>query len=64
VFLFYWIGLELLSLVFGAGEASGVAYAVHVGGFLVGALAAIVWKVAYPYAEEQLAEFMAGPVRA
>jgi membrane associated rhomboid family serine protease len=57
VFLLYWGGFELLSLVFGSGEADRVAYAVHVGGFIAGIMAAIVWKVAYPFAEERLLEF-------
>jgi membrane associated rhomboid family serine protease len=57
VFLLYWGAFELLSLVFGSGEADRVAYAVHVGGFIAGIMAAIVWKVAYPFAEERLLEF-------
>jgi len=57
VFLLYWGAFELLSLLFGSGEADRVAYAVHVGGFIAGIMAAIVWKVAYPFAEERLLEF-------
>jgi len=58
-FLLYWGGLELLSLLGGTGEADRVAYAVHVGGFIAGVMAAIIWKVAYPFAEETLSEFSA-----
>ena len=57
-FLLYWGALQLLSLVFGSGGEDNVAYAVHVGGFAVGLLAAMVWKVSYPFAEEHLSEFM------
>jgi rhomboid family protein len=57
LFLFYWGGLELLSLLFGSGDADHVAYAVHVGGFIAGVMGAMIWKVAYPYAEERLSEF-------
>jgi membrane associated rhomboid family serine protease len=57
-FLLYWGALQLLSLVFGSGGEDNVAYAVHVGGFAVGVLAAMVWKVSYPFAEEHLSEFM------
>jgi membrane associated rhomboid family serine protease len=60
VFLFYWGGLELLSLAFGSGDADRVAYAVHVGGFIAGVIGAMIWRVAYPYAEEQLIEFTKG----
>lgn len=56
-FLLYWSGFELLSLLGGIGEADRVAYAVHVGGFIAGVMAAIMWKVAYPFAEERLSEF-------
>ncbi len=56
-FLIYWGGLELLSLAGGEGNVTSVAYAVHVGGFIAGVMAAIAWKVAYPFAEEQLSEF-------
>jgi membrane associated rhomboid family serine protease len=57
-FLLYWGALQLLSLAFGSGGDDKVAYAVHVGGFAVGVLAAMVWKVSYPYAEERLSEFV------
>ena len=57
VFLLYWGGFELLSLLGGAGDVDRVAYAVHVGGFIAGVMAAIIWKVAYPFAEETLSEF-------
>lgn len=56
-FLFYWGGLQLLSLIFGAGSEDNVAYAVHVGGFILGVMAAMIWKVSYPFAEEKLAGF-------
>ena len=58
-FLFYWVGLQLLSMVFGSDSDNhdNVAYAVHVGGFMVGVLSAMIWKVSYPFAEEHLSEF-------
>ncbi len=58
VFLFYWGGLQLLSLVFSNIVQDNVAYAVHIGGFIVGAMGAIIWKVSYPLAEENLLKFM------
>jgi membrane associated rhomboid family serine protease len=57
VFLPYWGGLQLISLAFGSQD--GVAYAVHTGSFAAGALAAIVWKTSYPFADEKLAIFNA-----
>ncbi len=57
-FLLYWVALQLFSFVFGSGGEDNVAYAVHVGGFAVGVLGAMVWKVSYPFAEEHLSEFM------
>ena len=57
VFLVYWIGLQLLSFAVGDGQLDGVAYAVHVGGFAVGVLGAVVWKTMVPSAEEKLLEF-------
>jgi membrane associated rhomboid family serine protease len=57
-FLFYWGGLQVLSLVFGSGSADSVAYAVHLGGFGLGLLSAMIWKVSYPSAEERLSEFV------
>lgn len=65
VFLFYWAGFELLSLILDLGEGGDrIAYAVHVGGFIAGVMAAIIWKVTYPYAEEQLLEFTRDAVTA
>lgn len=57
VFLFYWAGLQLLSFALGRDAQDGVAYAVHLGGLAAGAIAAIVWKVSFPFAEEQLELF-------
>lgn len=57
-FLLYWSGLQIISLALGEGATDGVAYAVHVGGFAVGAMAAIIWKVSYPFAEEKLSAFI------
>jgi membrane associated rhomboid family serine protease len=57
-FLLYWGALQSLSLMFGSGGEDNVAYAVHVGGFAVGVLSAMVWKVSYPFAEERLSEFV------
>jgi membrane associated rhomboid family serine protease len=57
-FLGFWIGLQLLSLARGAGEADGVAYAVHVGSFAAGLLSAAIWKTTYPMAEEHLIDFV------
>ena len=57
-FLLYWGGLQLISLALGESATDGVAYAVHVGGFMVGAIGAIMWKVSYPFAEERLLEFI------
>jgi membrane associated rhomboid family serine protease len=64
LFLFYWISLQLLSLAFGSGSADDVAYAVHVGGFFVGVMGAMIWKVSYPFAEERLSNFSAAAFRA
>jgi membrane associated rhomboid family serine protease len=58
-FLFYWSGLQLFSVAIGSGEGDNVAYAVHVGGFMLGVLGAMIWKVSYPFAEERLEEFTA-----
>jgi membrane associated rhomboid family serine protease len=58
VFLFYWGALQSLSLVLGSGSEDNVAYAVHVGGFAVGVLSAMAWKVSYPFAEERLSVFI------
>ena len=55
VFLPYWGGLQLISLALGSQD--GIAYAVHAGSFAAGALAAIIWKTSYPYAEEKLMAF-------
>jgi hypothetical protein len=63
-FLLYWISLQLMSLAFGSGAADNVAYAVHVGGFIVGVMGAMIWKVSYPFAEERLAHFTATAFRA
>lgn len=54
-FLGYWGGLQFFSVVLGSQD--GVAYAVHVGSFVAGVIAAIIWKTSYPLAEEQLTEF-------
>lgn len=58
-FLFFWSGLQLLSVGIGSGADDNVAYAVHVGGFMLGILGAMIWKVSYPFAEERLEEFTA-----
>jgi len=58
VFLFYWIGFQVLSVLIGAGANDHVAYAVHVGAFMAGAIAAIAWKVSFPLADDRLAEFI------
>ena len=55
LFLPYWIGLQLISLVLGGDD--GVAYGVHVGSFFAGLIAAMVWKVAYYGADDHLNEF-------
>jgi membrane associated rhomboid family serine protease len=57
MFLFYWGGLQLLSLACGSASRDHVAYSVHVGGFMIGAILAVIWKVSYPYAEERLTVF-------
>jgi membrane associated rhomboid family serine protease len=49
--------MQLLSFAVGDGQLDGVAYAVHVGGFAVGVLGAVVWKTMVPSAEEKLLEF-------
>jgi membrane associated rhomboid family serine protease len=58
-FLLYWSGLQLLSTAVSSGDSDNVAYAVHVGGFMLGVLGAMIWKVCYPFAEERLEEFTA-----
>jgi membrane associated rhomboid family serine protease len=55
VFLFYWIGLQVLSVLLGSGTTDHVAYAVHVGAFMAGVLAAMAWKVTFPLADDKLA---------
>ncbi len=35
-----------------------MAYAVRVGGFVAGALSAMVLKVSYPFADERLPDFV------
>ncbi|HEY0106771.1 MAG TPA: rhomboid family intramembrane serine protease, partial [Rhizomicrobium sp.] len=57
-FLLYWSALQIISLALGESATDGVAYAVHVGGFAVGAMTAIIWKVSYPFAEERLSAFI------
>lgn len=57
LFLAYWGGLQLLSLLLGPGANDNVAYAVHVGGFAIGVIGAMIWKVSIPYAEETLLAF-------
>jgi membrane associated rhomboid family serine protease len=54
-----WIALQLFSVLTGEGEVSGVAYAVHVGGFVVGLVAAIIWKVQSIGGEEKLTAYIA-----
>jgi membrane associated rhomboid family serine protease len=56
-FLFYFAGLQLLSLAFGAGNEDHVAYGVHIGGFMIGVMAAMIWKVSSPDAERNLTKF-------
>jgi membrane associated rhomboid family serine protease len=58
VFLFYWIGSQVFSLVLGTQD--GVAYAVHIGSFMAGAIAAVIWKTSYPFAEEHLDSTVGG----
>lgn len=55
VFLPYWIGLQLLSIALGSQD--GIAYTVHAGSFVAGAIVAIIWKTSYLGAEEKLAAF-------
>ena len=54
-FLGYWGGLQLLSTVLGTDD--GIAYAVHAGSFVAGAVGAMAWKTTFPSAEERLLEF-------
>ena len=58
MFLFYWGGLQLFSLLLYTPAESSVAYAVHIGGFGTGLISAMIWKVSYPYAEEHLNAFV------
>lgn len=55
VFLPYWIGLQLISIIHGSQD--GVAYAAHAGSFAAGAISAVIWKTSYFGAEEKLAAF-------
>ena len=64
LFLLYWGGLQILSLLLSSGSHDNVAYAVHIGGFAAGAMAAMIWKVSYPFAEERLAAFVQTAFRA
>ena len=52
-FLPYWMGLQLLSIAMGAQDG----FAVHVGSFAAGAIAAIIWKTTHVGADEKLIEF-------
>lgn len=61
-FLFYWAGLQILSLALGNRE-DHVAYAVHIGGFVAGAICAMIWKVSYPFAEERLSNFVQAAIQ-
>lgn len=57
-FIGYWGGLQLISLLLGSGHVDGVAYAVHVGAFAFGTMAAAIWKTTYPDADEELEAFV------
>lgn len=63
LFLLYWASFELVSLVVSGASVSNVAYAVHVGGFMSGLMGAVIWKVAYPHAEEDLSTFTSAAFR-
>jgi membrane associated rhomboid family serine protease len=56
VFLPYWIGLQVISIIF--GSQNGVAYGVHAGSFAMGMIAAIVWKTSYFGADNKLSIFI------
>ena len=60
-FLGYWGVLQLFSTL--EGSQDGVAYAVHAGSFIAGAVAAMAWKTSYTYAEERLLKFTAQTFR-
>jgi len=55
VFLPYWMGLQIISILLGSQD--GIAYAVHSGSFAAGAVGAIIWKTSSVGAEERLSEF-------
>lgn len=65
IFLFYWAALQALSLFLGLEDFDSVAYSAHVGGFILGVITAMIWKVSVPLAEERLQAFEieAQPVR-
>jgi membrane associated rhomboid family serine protease len=53
IFLLYWIGLQIFEQLY-FGNQSSVAYAAHIGGFILGVIGAMAWKVSAPFAEEKL----------
>jgi len=57
IFLIYWIFLQIISLAYGPEKHSSIAYAAHLGGFILGVISSIIWKVSYPEAEERLLAF-------
>jgi membrane associated rhomboid family serine protease len=57
IFLIYWIGLQIFEVTLGSTKVDSVAYGAHIGGFILGAIGAIIWKVAYPEAEEKILNF-------
>ena len=56
VFLLFWIGLQLYDILTDTQEQSGVAYATHILGFLIGVIAGMYWKEAAEDTEQRLNE--------
>ncbi|MBU3638194.1 rhomboid family intramembrane serine protease [Polynucleobacter sp. AP-RePozz3-80-G7] len=57
IFLLLWIGLQAYDILTDKGQ-SGVAYATHIFGFIVGVIAAMAWKEMAPDTDRKLGELM------
>lgn len=56
VFLLLWVGLQFYDIFSYGGETSGVAYATHILGFLIGVVGGMFWKEYAEDTEERLNE--------
>ncbi len=58
VFLVFWGVLECCGLAASIFGSSSIAYAAHVGGFVLGIASAMAWKTSTPFAEERLIAYL------